>query len=275
MNRNRFVIAIAAVALVGGGLGIGLAVAKGSRTSSGAGSSETTTGSSYSYYASMMGRFGGSPMMGGSGGSTDGTPSYGWMMGGTKAPGWMTGGSLPNEMMGSNTDPGEVMGRLFADAPGTRMISTEATRLGNTIPTGAVVDARNKRITFSGNSASMVVLASPVSGPDETFRIAGMVNPTVRVQQGARVNIDVVNADAGTAHGLVITAAASTFSWMPMMTSSPAFSGSAVWFLGDPTSTGMHAATITFTASRSGEYQYLCAVPGHAQKGMFGAFVVG
>jgi hypothetical protein len=113
-------------------------------------------------------------MMGGSGGSTDGTPSYGWMMGGTKAPGWMTGGSLPNEMMGSNTDPGEVMGRLFADAPGTRMSSIEATRLGNTIPTGAVVDARNKRITFSGDSANMVVLANPVSGPDETFRIAGM-----------------------------------------------------------------------------------------------------
>jgi uncharacterized cupredoxin-like copper-binding protein len=31
---------------------------------------------------------------------------------------------------------------------------------------------------------------------------------------------------------------------------------------------------ITFTASSSGSYQYLCPVPGHAAKGMLGAFEV-
>jgi plastocyanin len=43
---------------------------------------------------------------------------------------------------------------------------------------------------------------------------------------------------------------------------------------GNPTSAGMHVATITFTAATPGTYQYLCAVPGHAQRGMLGNFVV-
>ena len=41
------------------------------------------------------------------------------------------------------------------------------------------------------------------------------------------------------------------------------------------TSAGMHAGTLTFTASTAGTYHYLCPVPGHAQKGMVGTFQVG
>lgn len=61
---------------------------------------------------------------------------------------------------------------------------------------------------------------------------------------------------------------------MPMMTAAPSFPGSARWFLGKLTAAGMHAATITFTATTPGSYQYLCPVPGHAQEGMAGAFTV-
>jgi hypothetical protein len=50
--------------------------------------------------------------------------------------------------------------------------------------------------------------------------------------------------------------------------------GSAVWFLGNPTSAGMHAGTLTFIAGTPGTYRYLCPVPGHAQKGMTGTFTV-
>jgi sporulation protein YlmC with PRC-barrel domain len=46
-----------------------------------------------------------------------------------------------------------------------------------------------------------------------------------------------------------------------MTTAVPAFSGSAVWFLGNPTSAGMHAGTLTFTAGKPGTYQHLCPVP--------------
>ena len=36
----------------------------------------------------------------------------------------------------------------------------------------------------------------------------------------------------------------------------------------------MHTGTLTFTAATPGSYQYLCPVPGHAQKGMTGTFTV-
>ncbi len=119
-----------------------------------------------------------------------------------------------------------------------------------------------------------MALASPSGGPDETFRIAGLVNPTVVVPAGSHVGIQLINADNDTAHGLVVMASAARSSWTPMMTDSPAFAGSALWFLGNPTSAGMHAGTLRFTASTPGTYRYLCPVPGHAQRGMTGTFTV-
>ncbi len=59
-----------------------------------------------------------------------------------------------------------------------------------------------------------------------------------------------------------------------MMTARPAFPGSALWFLGIPTSAGMHAGALTFTATTPGTYRYLCAVPGHARKRMTGKLLV-
>jgi uncharacterized cupredoxin-like copper-binding protein len=61
---------------------------------------------------------------------------------------------------------------------------------------------------------------------------------------------------------------------MPMTSSPPAFAAAAVWFLGDATAARAHTATVTFTATAAGNYQYLCPLPGHAQKGMAGAFIV-
>ena len=121
---------------------------------------------------------------------------------------------------------------------------------------------------------NLAVLASPTGGPDETYRIAGLVNPTIIVPPGARVSMRVVNADHDTAHGLVVTAGGAASSWMPMMTAAPAFRGSALWFLPNPTVAGMHTGTLTFTASARGAYHYLCPVPGHAREGMAGALFV-
>ena len=92
-------------------------------------------------------------------------------------------------------------------------------------------------------------------------RIAGLTDPAITVPAGAQVSIDVINADPDTAHGLVITASGTASSPMPMLTARPAFPGSAVWFLGNPTPAGMHAATLDFTASTPGTYRYLCPVP--------------
>lgn len=275
MTRRRVATLVIAAAVVAGGIGAGIAFAV-TRTSTSAPAPRSTEGPDYSYYQSMMGQFGSDTMMGGS--------SYGWMMnqsgytwimgGASTTPGWMNGGSLPGFMMGPSSDPGQVMGRLFADAPGPRVSSDEATSLGNATPSGAVVDRGANRVTLIGRNVQLTMLASPSGNPDETFRVAGLVNPTITVLHGATVTIQLVNADNDTAHGVVVATSGSASSWMPMMTVRPAFSGAALWFLGDPTSAGMHSGTITFVATTPGTYEYLCPVPGHAQKGMVGTFVV-
>jgi rusticyanin len=208
------------------------------------------------------------------GGSIMGSQGYRSMMGGLAAPAWMRGHALPGFVMGSASDAGKVMGALFANAPGARVNPAQAARLGNQVPASATVSHAQDRIAFSGMSIRLVVLASPSGGPDETFRMAGLVNPAIVVKTGARVSIEVVNADPDTAHGLVVTAGDAGSSWMPMMTARPAFPGSALWFLGRPTSAGMHAGTLSFTAGAPGGYRYLCPVPGHAQEGMAGTFIV-
>jgi rusticyanin len=139
---------------------------------------------------------------------------------------------------------------------------------------GALLSGQNgRRVTFTATTVRLTVLARPSGGPDETFRIAGLTNPAIVVPAGSQVSIEVINADPDTAHGLVIAASQDT-TWMPMMTARPAFTGSALWFLGNPTSAGMHAGTLTFTAATPGTYQYLCPVPGHARDGMAGPFTV-
>lgn len=178
-------------------------------------------------------------------------------------------------MMGAGTDPGKIMGRLFANAPGPTVSARHAAVLGSQVPAGTQVSKADGTITFNTKSVRLAMLASPSGGPDETFRAAGLVNPHIIVPAGARVTIELVNADSDTAHGLVITASgAASENWMPMMSARPAFTGSALWFLGNPGAAGMHASTMAFTAAVPGSYRYLCPVPGHASDGMAGSFTV-
>ena len=69
--------------------------------------------------------------------------------------------------------------------------------------------------------------------------------------------------------GLKVSASTQPMRMLPWASKS-----SALWFLGNPTAAGMHTGTLTFTASYPGSYHYLCPVPGHAQKGMAGAFTI-
>jgi rusticyanin len=261
VSRRGLGVIIGIAALSAGGLVAGISVAVISESSG----MSSSLAASEQYFRTMMGSFRTNSMM-------MGAPGYWWMMGGPKPPGWMVGGTLPSYMMGRDDNPGQVMGTLFANAPGTRMSPGAAVRLGQAAPTGATVDAN--RVTFTSSEIHLVVLAGPTGHPDDTFTVAGLVNPTITVPAGAEVSVEVVNADPDAAEGFVIVPRGSARSWAPMTKARREFAGSALWFLGDPTGAGMHAGTIDFTASTAGSYQYLCAVPGHAQEGMVGDFVV-
>lgn len=246
-------------------------------TSSAAANSAAYSAPGYSWYRSMMGGYyGGGMMMSGPGGGwMMSQAGYQWMTGATGAPGWMRGGALPASMMGGSagSDPGTVMDSLFANAPGPRVSAPEAQRLGTQLPAGTSINRAGRVITFSTATVNLAVLASP-SMPAESFRIAGMADPTISVPAGAHVTIELVNADPDMAHGLVIMPAGASGSDMPMMTAAPSFPGAALWFLGKRTAAGRHAGTLAFTAASPGSYQYLCPVPGHAREGMAGIFTV-
>ncbi len=179
------------------------------------------------------------------------------------APGWGIGGMGPG-MMGVGGGAG-VAGQPVA--------SDEAASLGAAVPAGATLDRSSNTITFTGTTVALTVLASPSDGPDETFRIAGLTNPTLVVPRGAEVTLRLINADFGMVHNWLITNAQPPFPSVVMM-AGPVVFGAVTPVLAEAGSSGMPSATLTFTASVSGRYTYLCAVPGHAQEGMYGALVV-
>jgi hypothetical protein len=110
------------------------------------------------------------------------------MFGGASAPGWMHGARMPGSMMGTGTDPGKFMGQLWANAPGPRVSAGQAGQLGGQAAAGARIDQAAKGITFSTSTVRLVAVADPAGGPDETFRIAGLVNPAITVPVGAKGN---------------------------------------------------------------------------------------
>ena len=210
--------------------------------------------------------------------SSDASGRYGYhpLAGGLSAPGWMMGGSYGGAMMGNGGgDPGSVMGAVLARAPGPTLSHAAIDKLAVQVPANSIVNSRANTITFRGTSVSFAAVASGPGAGMFAFEIAGLKNPTVVVPRGAKVKVEVVNADGDMAHGLVVTEPGDSLAWMPMMTGREAFVGAAVWALGESNSTSAHVATASFTASSPGTYQYLCPVPGHAQSGMMGSFVVG
>ena len=194
-----------------------------------------------------------SPMMGG------GTNMMGMMMG------MMSGG------------PGGMMGVALENAPGPRIPESAAKTLATAVPAGATVGRAGNAITFSTNHMRLAMIANSDNSANDNrmfFEIAGLRNPTITVPAGATVTVQFVNADDDEAHRLAFSAAAPPFPFMAMMDAWPAFPGAEGPVLGDPTVAGLHSATFTFVASRPGAYSYLCLIPGHAQQGMFGRFVV-
>jgi rusticyanin len=160
---------------------------------------------------------------------------------------------------------------LAGRAPQT--VSLARTRaLGDQVPAGARVDKASDTITFTGRSVSFTVVAVPPGGPDMAFRVAGLTDPALVLPAGAQVTVQFINGDSDEAHGWLVVNEQPPFSFgQPKV---PAISGAFSGLIGDPTASGQGASTITFQAGHPGAYQYVCPMPGHAQMGMHGAFIV-
>ena len=160
---------------------------------------------------------------------------------------------------------------LAGQAPLT-VTASQILALGNQVPAGATISKSANQIIFSGTSVSFTVESVPANNPDMTFRIAGLINPTVVVPHGARVWLEFINADSDEAHGWLITSEQAPFNFG--QSKDPTIPNAASGLIGDPTPAGHGAITFTFQAGSPGTYSYICPVPGHAQMGMHGTFVV-
>jgi nitrite reductase (NO-forming) len=83
--------------------------------------------------------------------------------------------------------------------------------------------------------------------------IEGVVNPTLRVAEGAVVQVSLINAD-GVEHDVVF----------------PEFKAAT-----DRVNRKGASSVTAFRANKAGEFAYFCSLPGHRQAGMEGKFVVG
>ena len=141
----------------------------------------------------------------------------------------------------------------------------DAEALGNAIPAHAQIDKANHTVRFTSHTVRFTVVASPPTS-DMKYRIAGLNNPTIIIPKGAHVTVEFINGDSDEAHMWVL---------YPITTNKPMRgSGAAARPLGDPTSNGQPAETISFTLNHAGTYEYLCGFPGHYEQGMHGSLIV-
>jgi rusticyanin len=161
--------------------------------------------------------------------------------------------------------------KLAGKAPQNVPVS-QVKALSEQDPAGASIDSRTDTITFHATAVSFTVVAIAPGKPDMTFTVAGLTDPTIIVPRGAQVTVRFINDDTDEAHGWLITNNKPPFEFGQPTT--PAITGAYAGVIGDPTGAGDGADTIGFTASDTGSYDYICPMPGHAQMGMHGSFIV-
>ena len=172
----------------------------------------------------------------------------------------------------SGSDLATELGRQLAGNGQAAIALSRVEALANQRPAGAQVDAAAKTVRFTTARVNLVMVGSPPTA-DMKFRAAGIDNPTIEVPAGAQITLEFINGDSDMAH-----------MWLLQIGDSGPASVQPGWGggahvaaappLGDPTSAGQPAETISFTAPPPGTYHYDCPFPGHAAQGMYGRFVV-
>ncbi len=205
--------------------------------------------------------------------NTNQNSNWGNMMGGAFGGNGSTGDGFAGMMGGSGSSfMSSVINRVFSNVP--KISAAAATQAAQTAlnQANASIDKTNNSITYSGQNVNIVALAGP-TGADQKFVIDGLVNPTLHIQKGAKVSLQLINEDKGMPHGIEITSANPPFAYMSMMQGG-IYNGSFIHPIPAATKAGDPTLTTTFTASQTGPFTYLCPFPGHAQQGMYGKIVI-
>lgn len=142
----------------------------------------------------------------------------------------------------------------------------------NTALQNAAVDKTNNTITFNKQDVNITLLGGPEYA-DEKFVVGSLVNPTIKVVKGAKVTLNFINEDEGMLHGIEVITSPPPYAYMSMM-QGPIYPGAYVPVIPQAEDGNYPNASATFVASQSGTYYYICQVPGHAAKGMYGKIII-
>jgi rusticyanin len=113
----------------------------------------------------------------------------------------------------------------------------------------------------------LLALAGP-KGRMMSFQIETLTNPVIRLPAGSELTLDVVNVDDDMVHDLYLTTQAPPY---PLSVPATAV-GTAV--LKPYKGQQYHGYRMVVEATHAGTAYYVCTVPGHAKKGMYGKIVV-
>ncbi|WP_139024204.1 plastocyanin/azurin family copper-binding protein [Desulfosporosinus sp. OT] len=139
--------------------------------------------------------------------------------------------------------------------------------------TNATIDKSANTITYTGTDVNIVMYGGPEEA-DGKFVIGGLINPTLKIPQGAKVTMELINEDTGMPHGVELTTAPPPYYYMAMMQGG-VYPGSFLPTIPEASTNQYPSAQVSFTTSDSGQFYYICQYPGHAAKGMYGKIIIG
>lgn len=204
-------------------------------------------------------------------------PGPGWGGQGGWGPGsWMGSGMMGGGMMGTGLENNPVTpdwgGEILSYAQAQAFI-----KYGDEHGTA---DAKTNTVTFEGKDIMIDLVAVQPGFQDQTFELHGLANPTIVVPQGATIRYNLLNMDYGNnmEHTVELTTMPPPYPYMTMMYLGPPVvppMPELPWRSADDVKTAEYAALgSSFVADQPGTYWYVCFTPEHAEKGMYGKFVV-
>lgn len=162
---------------------------------------------------------------------------------------------------------------LAAAASGFKLISLQANsyRSSSFFPATSpemVINPKTNQLSLNTvNTIHITVLAGPTSNM-MSFRVGELTNPELRIAKGSRVTFNIVNVDDDMEHSFAIT------TQPPPYGAQVEGTAIATPLLLPYKGQQYSGAVLILKAAEAGTAYYVCTVPGHAQKGMYGKITI-
>ena len=155
----------------------------------------------------------------------------------------------------------------------------------DSVPFGVLANNSSNTIDVTSKTVTLIVEAAPTwyHRHGDFWLIYGQINPTIIIKQGTTIRFVFINMDNIT-HMPAITTIGPPYSYMPMQEGMMGYQNSTnSWPAIGSMLTGVSAAipntayaatSLSMTFNSSGNYYYICLIPGHAKMGMYGQISV-